>query len=439
MFRSLLDQLLRHPLVSHPRIQRHVQRAQREINTRRFFREGPRRRGTAHAPVFVIVNHCYDLDLEALCAAPGDYTLWVFDPFTMFVDIHHFFPPGQRDLECVYGEGAMRDSIAHYKAELVRPLVGRMIRETRLDALIASSDVFYYLRPLIEELRVHGIPTIVQDKEGTIAPGPIMDKHVKLLAERYPPIADQYYVWNDTHREFWHRAGMARERMHVLGQPRSDFFFHPERWPSKASMGLTANKKLVVVFTFDTDAYLRASGPMESRPWQDLRDATHDSVRALARERDDVEVVIKAHPQQEQLAEILAEFAARPQPNVKVITGAASASHLMVHADVIVGFQSTAMIEAMLTPAPVVYVGWGPRHAEFADALIPIHASGGCIVPTSADDLARKLRDALAGGLAPTGAVKIARKAFTDRYFFDADGRCAERVLQAAATYARRS
>ncbi|MFN0253037.1 MAG: CDP-glycerol glycerophosphotransferase family protein [Kofleriaceae bacterium] len=438
MFRSLLDQLLRHPLVSHPAIQRRVRRVQREINTRRFFREGPRRRGSPRAPVFVIVNHCYDLDLDALCAAPGDYTLWVFDPFTMFPDIHYFFPPGQRDLDCVYGEGPMRASIERYKEQLVRPLVRHLIRETELDALIASSDVFYYLRPIIEELRTNGIPTIVQDKEGTIAPGPIMDKHARLLAERYPPIADQYYVWNETHRDFWHRAGMAIERMHILGQPRSDFFFHRERWPSKASMGLSSNKKLVVVFTFDTDAYLRATGPMESRPWQDLRDATHDVVRELARERDDVEVVIKAHPQQEQLAEIQTEFA-HPPPNVKVITGAASASHLMVHADVIVGFQSTAMIEAMLTPAPVFYVGWGPRHAELADALIPIHTSGGCIVPAGRDDFAQQLRRGLAGELAPSTNVKRARKAFTDRYFFEADGHCAERVLQAAARYARHS
>ncbi len=439
MFRTLLDRLVRHPLVQHPAIQRRVQRAQRTINTHRFFREGPRRRGSERAPVFVIVNHCYDLDLDALCAAPGDYTLWVLDPFTMFVDVHHFFPPGQRDLDCIYGEGSMKASIERYKRDFASGLVERLIRETRLDAMIASSDVFYYLRPVIEELRARGVPTIVQDKEGTIAPGPIMDKHARLLAERYPPIADQYYVWNETHRDFWHRAGMPKDRIRILGQPRSDFFFHRERWPSKTSMGLSEAKKLVVVFTFDTDAYLRATGPMLDRPWQDLRDATHSVVRELARERSDVEVVIKAHPQQEQLEEVLAEFAADPLPNVNVITGATSASHLMVRADAIIGFQSTAMIEAMMTPKPVFYVGWGSQHAKYGDDLIPIHRSGGCIVPAGRDDLASKLRRALAGELAPTPEVKRARKAFTDRYFFDADGHCAERVLSSAAEYVGRS
>jgi UDP-N-acetylglucosamine 2-epimerase len=267
-----------------------------------------------------------------------------------------------------------------------------------------------------------------------------MAEYVGVLAERYPPIADQYYVWSENHRDFLHRAGVALDRMHMLGQPRSDFFFHPERWPSKASMGLVENKKLVVMFTFDTDAYIRTIGPiLESRPWQDLRDAMHAVAREIARERDDVEIVIKAHPQQAQLAEILAEDAANPLPNVRVITGAASASHLMVRADAIVGFQSTVMIEAMMTAKPVFYVGWGQTHTELDESLIPIHTSGGCILSSDREDFANKLRRALAGELAPTPEVKRARKAFTDRYFFDADGHCAERVLSAAAKYVGRS
>ena len=73
----------------------------------------------------------------------------------------------------------------------------------------------------------------------------------------------------------------------------------------------------------------------------------HASVRDLARERPDIEVVVKAHPRQVELQELIDEFAAMPQPNVRVLAGAATASHLLVCADVIVGFQSTVMIEAM--------------------------------------------------------------------------------------------
>ena len=417
----------------HPAIDRVVQTARRRLYTRRFFRDGPRKRGGVGGRTFVIFNHCYDLDIDALCAADGPHALWVLDPFALFTDVHHYFPPGQRDLACVYGEGEMRRSIVRFKAAYVTDLARRLQRDTGLDALITPSDTFYYLRPLIEELHALGIPTIVQDKEGTIAPSPIMDTHARMIAERYPPIADLFLFWSETHRDFWQRVGLAQERTRVIGQPRSDFFFHADRWPSKASLGLSQGKRLIVVFTYDTDAYLRVTEPIPNGPWQDIRDDLHAAVRELARERPELEIVVKAHPQQAELAALIAEFSSQSISNVTLMSGAKAASHLIVHADLIVGFQSTVMIEAMLTAKPVVYAGWGDHHDKVSDTLIPIHRSGGCLVAHSRGDLDRMLREAIDGRLVPSPAMIHARKAFTDRYFFDADGHVGERILARVA------
>jgi hypothetical protein len=419
----------------YPAIDRTVRTARRALYMRKFFRDGPRHRGTVGGRTFVIVNHCYDLDVDALCAAGGPHTIWVLDPFELFCDVHHYFAPAEREWASVYGAGAMRESIARYKAAVITDVARRLRDETKLDALITPNDTTYYIRPLIEELRAIGIPSIVQCKEGTIAPSSMMDVHARQLATYAPPIADQFYFWNATHLDFWRRVGVPDGRMKMPGQPRSDFFFHEDRWPSKASLGLTEGKKLVVAFTFDTDAYVRVTEPDPTRPWKSLRDHMHQTLQALARERDDVEVVIKAHPQQAELGEIEAELARDPVPNVHVMTGAKSASHLMVRADVILGFQSTAMIEAMLTAKPVIYVGWGERHDELTHALIPIHHSEGCAVPQSRAELDRAVRDAVDGTLTPSPETMRARRAFTDKYFFGADGNCAKRVLDLAAEF----
>src|SRR5262245_28800567 len=103
----------------HPAIDRAVVVARRKLYTEQFFRAGPRRRGAPGGRTFVIFNHHYDLDIEALCAADTPHTLWVLDPFRLFTDNHHFFPPEQRDLNCVYGEGAMAESIRRIKAAWV--------------------------------------------------------------------------------------------------------------------------------------------------------------------------------------------------------------------------------------------------------------------------------------------------------------------------------
>jgi hypothetical protein len=416
----------------HPVLDRAVLTARRTLYTEQFFRAGPRRRGVG-GDTFVIFNHHYDLDIEALCAANTPHTLWVLDPFRLFTDVRLFFPPEQRDLNCVYGAGPMRGSIDRLKNAWVRAFAKRLVRDTRIDALITPADTFFYLRPLIEELRELGVPTVVQDKEGTIAPSDMMKEHARVMAERYPPIADLYLFWNSNVREFWRMIGLPDERAQILGQPRSDFFFHPERWPSKSSLGLDPNKRLVVFFTYDADTYLRTTEPVAERPWKGLRDATHAALRALARERPDIEVVVKAHPQQVELAEVEAEFAAEPLPNLRVTAGAATASHLLVHADVVVGFQSTVMIEAMLLPKPVIYAGWGPAHDARSADLVPIHASGGCALPTSEGDLQRMLRAALDGTLQPTPSMLEARRRFTDGYFYGADGHVCERVLDAAS------
>ena len=409
--------------------------ARRRWYLRQFFRAGPHHLGTERGCTFVIINHCYDLDIDALCAADTPHTLWVVNPFALFTDVHHYFAPDQIDLHAVYGVGAMAASIARYKAAYITDLARELRDRTHLDALITPTDVAYYIRPLIEELRAIGIPTIVQDKEGTISPGAIMDDHAQVLSERYPPISDQYYFWSEAHRDFWLRVGVPEERAFVLGQPRSDFFFHPDRWPSKASLGLAEDKKVILAFTYDADAYMRSTEPNPDRPWKTMRDDTHAALRELARARADVEVVIKTHPQQADLDEILAEHSADPLPNVKLVMGASQANHFMVRADVIVGFQSTAMIEAMMTKTPVIYAGWGAVHDRASDTLIPIHRSGGCTVPRSLDDFRRLLASGLDGGLRLSPAMLRARKAFTDSYFFDADGKAARRVLDHAAAF----
>src|SRR4051794_38127101 len=69
----------------HPAIDRAVRATQRRLYTRRFFQAGPRRRGSSAGRTFLLFNHCYDLDIDALCAADTPHTLWVLDPFALFV------------------------------------------------------------------------------------------------------------------------------------------------------------------------------------------------------------------------------------------------------------------------------------------------------------------------------------------------------------------
>ena len=290
----------------------HAIKLRRQRLRRRWTSLGPIKRGTGMT--FAVLNHCYDLDLEALRLADTPHTLWAL-PLELFLPVDAYFPEEQQLLNWPYGSGAMADSIRRYKQAVVRPFVDKLIAGTHLDAMIAPSDVFYWFRPYIEELRARGIPTIVQDKEGTIAPGQVMADLALLLSEHYPPIADQFYYWNDNQRDYAIQCGVAPDRAQVLGQPRSDFFFHPERWPTKSDLGLPPDKPLLLAFTYDADAYVVAAGStaeVPEKPWRGLRDELHTALRRIAAARPDIEVVVKAHPQQTDLADVEQEFRDNP-------------------------------------------------------------------------------------------------------------------------------
>ena len=74
---------------------------------------------------------------------------------------------------------------------------------------------------------------------------------------------------------------------------------------------------------------------------------------------------------------------------------------MIVDADVVVGFQSTALYEAVAAGRPVIYAAWGAEYERFRNGLIPFdQASPACIHhATSAGELTRLLSE----GLPPPG------------------------------------
>src|SRR5262249_47162846 len=188
------------------------------------------------------------------------------------------------------------------------------------------------------------------------------------------------------------------------------------------------SKKLVTCCTFDADAYL-AYGVGDcnfGKPWRRMREELHQVLKRLAAERPDVHVVVKCHPQSQELDAIRSELGGAE--NLTILYGAATAAQLIVHSDVIVGFQTTALIEAMLTDKPIVYCVWAERHAEFARWLLPIADSGACYLPRSPTELQVLLANLLDQPHVPKSMLD-GRREFVGRYIAGADGETANRIL----------
>jgi len=396
-----------------------------------FKTNGPRVKGNALR--IVVLNHAYDQDLQAICEAAslGHETIWELSPSVFHKSIHEYLSPRFCDLYHSNESPEQAPAIQRYTEEFVRPFVEFLIATTHLDLLLTPSDQFFWFRPVISVLREKGIPVVVQDKEGTTC-RTVVDTLAPLLKNNFPPISDRYVYWNETSRAYGNLSGVAPALQTVIGQPRSDYFFMPKRWASRKELGLPEKSKIILFFTFCDDVYTREglTHPGTIHPWLELRRDINKVLSGILQKHPDAYLVIKAHPQQPDLKDNRREIKRLIKSKRHVfLTGAASSNQLIVNADVIVGFQSTALLEALTTQKPVIYAGWGKELEKLTSDLIPISDSKACVIADSPESLKNALERLLQTATPLKETEQTHRKAFIDRFFYSANGLASRRLL----------
>ncbi len=379
----------------------------------------------------LIINHHFDQDIEALLTSCADaFQFLIADCMPLFGEaLLHFESMAEQDGIVPYGDLDVNALLAY------RRVCGRLFADLQrifpFDLIMMPSDSFWWIREFLMVAGERGVPRVVLDKEGTISPYSY-HVHAAQIRTKFPFISDELLVWSERQRQFWIRAGAPEGRIAIVGQPRSDFFFNRARWISKGALGLEAARRMVLFFTFDVDAYINIypaeEVQREGLTWEPLRDEAHQVLVAFARTHPDLDIVVKAHPQQADIAAVREAFAGAKLGNIKVMDGAGISNHLIVNADLIVGFQTTALIEAMLTDKPVIYTQWGPTEAKLRHDLIPFDACDGLEHARSAEHLVQLLEAWSAGR--PIRGAPAARRKFTDEYLH-ADGMVANRLKQA--------
>ena len=95
--------------------------------------------------------------------------------------------------------------------------------------------------------------------------------------------------------------------------------------------------------------------------------------------------------------------------------------HYILDADVVVGFQTTALLESLAAGKPTVYTWWTNEVEHYEGDLIPFHREREALVVAESP---RQLQDAIEQGVSP--APQDAR-ALVTRYLGPIDGKAAER------------
>lgn len=379
---------------------------------------------------FLVLEHHFAQDIEALREAAGD---------ALELDVIHYDSLRAEALRVLPAEVASGlEAFARPELEAARRRYGAILREILedrfsarpFDAVLLPSDTFFYVRAAPAVAHALGVPLLVAQKETTISEHSLRE-HAELVRRHAPPLADLMTVCSERHKRFWVRAGAAAERIVVTGQPRFDFYSRLRDAPTRAGGApgreeqASAGKPSALFLSYAVDAYHPSEGGGEAT-WGELRRQTEEGLRELVRRG--WRVLVKPHPQQPLDGSGGGMIELDPQADVRPLIAAA---------DVVVGFQSTAMLEAMLAGRPVLYTAWDGAAQGLDDQLIPFHRWEReiAVVRRAAD-----LPDAAVAARASTCPPDVLRRRreIAERYLGPLDGFAAERTVAALVQEADR-
>jgi hypothetical protein len=290
-----------------------------------------------------------------------------------------------------YNDPGIAVARGRYAAWLARE-VRRLYLEWRFDVVVLPSDAFFYVRMFPVAAHRLGIPVVVVQKETTVSQA-TMETFTREVEVEAPFLSDFMTVCSERQREFWTRAGADPDRVEVTGQPRFDIY-------ASSAKAHRSSLQRVLFLTYALDAYVPGAGRGKGlRTWKPLRDATEaallDQVRA-----GKCEVVVKCHPQQDRRAEVgrLSRLAGPAwRRGVSIADQDADTRELIIAADVVVGFQTTALYEAVAARRTVIYAAWGDAYERFRGGLIPFDAAPpSCVHHAKSPDMVlAMLNDAL--------------------------------------------
>jgi hypothetical protein len=371
-----------------------------------------------------VLEHHSGQDIEALRGAAGDDLELDVMPFDLLRS------EALRVLPVEVGTGLEAftrrelDGARRRYAAILREILEDRFARAPFDAVVMPSDTFFYVRSAPAAAHALGVPLLVAQKETTISEH-AMREHAEEIRRFAPPLADRMMVCSERHKRFWVRAGGVEDRIVVTGQPRFDFYSDPATWPIDVPFGDAGNTLLFLSYAID--AYFPGEGG-GTRAWNALRLETELRLCELARRG--WRVLVKPHPQQP--AESLREWRRNAGElwgrRVFLVDAQADVRRLIVAADVTVGFQSTALLEAMLAGRPVLYTGWDETATALGDELIPFQRWDDVItVVRHAEELPEAV--VAARGRKCTSEALRRRREIAEGYLGPLDGRAAARTV----------
>lgn len=410
----------------------------------RTVREHPasRRHGGPERPTLLGLSpEHFRRDLDIL-AKSGKFRVLLMPTRWQTRLMYLFFPEGRKNWE--YQNPPTNGALMKDKRRLqafYRRLVPRVHAALGVDAVVshhlrAPADVDWGIVS-----KETGYPYLVLYREGMFASAPEIKRRLEPRLKRLGFWASRLIVHNKSGRDFCIEIGLTpAEKVSALGCLRMDALVRR----LAATVEERRGRRKVACFP----TLVSGEGSLLDGSFDGFFRDAHLPLVQLARDNPDVDVIFKPKPKvadgfRRDLQHMVAEAGMRVQDLGNVLIDSDwDAQDLIMAADVICGINSTTILEAALTPKPVVVpffsdLRQGPKRdrIKFADGLESLDTA------TDAADFRRLVERGLKGRRPDSDEMAKRRQIFA-KYVSDPDG-CAlsryEAVIMDEIEKARRT
>ncbi len=268
------------------------------------------------------------------------------------------------------------EATKHAYRDFLSQVWGHFSKLMPVDVVLTGNFSYCAEREFAAVVEAAGTPFIALHKENVRPPNRIAYWHFLYKERRGPFAGRKVLVYNDVERELEIASSVAApEQIVVTGMPRLDRIHRWRRQHARAPHDQTPPQVLFFAFArhekltaIQRKPWAGVAGNMEPMEgewgklaWKELGEGSHWAMVELARRRPDIRVIVKTKGQSRKKDDIflmLQSAAESLPPNLKVVSGG-DPFELMTASRVVVGFNTTGLLEAIAAGKPVVVPWFG--------------------------------------------------------------------------------
>jgi len=352
---------------------------------------------------------------------------------------------GEVSLEKLYHE-KLYDYRTSYKQYCKR--VAKILKEVfDFDVILMPKLADDWIIDVIAGLKDAGLPIVVNDREWFTSP-----KRLEVWPKYFQAIAKDITIerlvnTNKLQQLFYERCKVPAEKMIITGRPESDYWIHSGAPPKRRQIHakLLDGKVLMLFFAFGQRNYLNNYYQGEVRDWTSLCEDYHQVLLELLKAHENLQIAYKiggkpARDLSPSFDQFYAEAVhARGADSVIVLSGECSAMDLVRCSDCVMGFQTSALVEAMYTNQPIFYGAWGDLFSDIKETLVPFHLWDGISFLDSKDALFEACNQFIESpsNFTISAEEERSRKSIREALNFKPDGNSSSRIMDVIQELAR--